>query len=234
METLQRLPEVMTAGGVVLASGVGTVRLRLPSGSDLVLTDVLYMPTFPVNLFSGVILYTLGGTICGKTSTLRNRLNEVIGEIDISAEGIFLKASSSPSHPTALYVGEDELRAKERLMHRRLCHLGYENVRKTLSMTKGMKLDFDKVPLELRRPCYTCEMAKSVRKVSRKPQKRALHAFDVIHTDVVGPINPIGRNGHRWAVIFTDDATRARWVRTFKYKREAYHSTIAFVLFVRV
>ena len=95
METLQRLPEVMTAGGVVLASGVGTVRLRLPSGSDLVLTDVLYMPTFPVNLFSGVILYTLGGTICGKTSTLRNRLNEVIGEIDISAEGIFLKASSS-------------------------------------------------------------------------------------------------------------------------------------------
>ena len=149
METLQRLPEVMTAGGVVLASGVGTVRLRLPSGSDLVLTDVLYMPTFPVNLFSGVILYTLGGTICGKTSTLRNRLNEVIGEIDISAEGIFLKASSSPSHPTALYVGEDELRAKERLMHRRLCHLGHDNVRRTISMTKGVKLDFDKLPPNL-------------------------------------------------------------------------------------
>jgi Reverse transcriptase (RNA-dependent DNA polymerase) len=61
-----------------------------------------------------------------------------------------------------------------------------------------------------------------------------LHAFDVVHTDVVGPINPIGRNGHKWAVFYTDDATRARWVRTFKYKREAYHSTIAFVLFVKV
>ena len=155
MDTLQRLPEVMTAGGVVLASGVGTVRLRLPSGSDLVLTDVLYMPDFPVNLFSGVILYTLGGTICGKTSTLRNRLNEVIGEIDISAEGIFLKVSSS--HPTALYIGEDELRAKERLMHRRLCHLGYENVRKTLSMTKGIKLDYDEVPPKPTRPCYGSE-----------------------------------------------------------------------------
>ena len=164
METLQRLPEVMTAGGVVSASGVGTVRLRLPgTGNDLVLTDVLYMPSFPVNLFSGVILYTSGGTICGKTSTLRNRLNEAICEIDISAEGIFLKASSS--HPIALYIGEDELRAKERLMHRRLCHLGYENVRKTLSMTKGVKLDFSKILPESRCLCYTCEIAKSVQKV---------------------------------------------------------------------
>jgi hypothetical protein len=101
-------------------------------------------------------------------------------------------------------------------------------------MTKGIKLDFDKVPPNLRRPCYTYEMAKSVQKVSRKPQQRALHAFDVIHTDVVGPINLIGKNGHRWAVFYTDNATQARWVRTFKYKREAYCSTIAFVLFVKV
>jgi hypothetical protein len=192
-----------------MASGVGTVRLRVPgNGSDLVLTDVLYVPTFPVNLFSRVMLYTSGGTICGKTSTLRDRLNEVICEIDISVEGIFLKASSS--HPTALYVDEDELRAKEKLMHRRLCHLGYENVRKTVSLTKGVKLNFSRIPPESKHPCYTCDIAKSMRKVSRKPQKRALHAFDVIHTDVVGAINPIGKNGHRWVVIYTDDATRAR------------------------
>jgi hypothetical protein len=115
METLQRLPKVMIARGVVLALGVRTVRLKLPTRNDLVLIDVLYIPTFPVNLFSRVILYTLGGTICGKTSTLRNRLNEVISEIDILAEGIFLKTSSS--YLTALYVSEDELRAKERLLH---------------------------------------------------------------------------------------------------------------------
>jgi hypothetical protein len=129
MDTLQRLPKVMTARGVVLASSVRTVRLRLlGTGNDLVLTDVLYMPTFLVNLFFGVILYTLGGTICGKTSTLRNRLNEVLCEIDILAEGIFLKSNSSLPYLTVLYVGEDELRAKERLLHRRLCHLGHNNV----------------------------------------------------------------------------------------------------------
>ena len=158
METLQHLPKVMTAKGVVLALGVRIVRLRLPSRSDLVLTDVLYMPSFPMNLFSRVMLYTSSSIIYRKTSTLKDRLNRVLYEIDILAEGIFLKASSS--HPTALYVGEDELRAKERLIHRRLCHLGHNNVRRTISMTKGVKLDFDK--LLLKHPYYTCEVAKSV------------------------------------------------------------------------
>ena len=81
--------------------------------------------------------------------------------------------------------------------------------------------------------CHTCEMAKSIRKVSREPQQRAQHAFDIIHTDVVGPINPIGRNGHKWAIIYTDDATRVRWIKTFKYKREAYIHTITFVLHIK-
>ena len=69
MDVIQRLPEVMIAGEIVIASGIRTVRLK-GNGKDLVLTDVLYMPSFLVNLFLGVILYNLGSRICGKTSTL--------------------------------------------------------------------------------------------------------------------------------------------------------------------
>jgi hypothetical protein len=233
MDPIQRLPEVITAGGIVLPSGVGTVRLKIPGNEkSLVLTDVLYMPSFPVNLFSGVILYTSGGSICGKTSTLKDRLDEVICKIDISAEGLFLEAGSfytAFSRPTIFYASQDE----QRLWHRRLSHLGYQNVRKTASMTKGMP-DFNQSPLESMHPlCHTCKISKSVRTISQESQQRAQHAFDVIHTDVVGPINPIGRNGHKWAVMYTDDATRVRWIKTFKYKREAYKHTITFVLYVK-
>jgi len=85
----------MTAGGIVLASGVGTVRLKIPDkDEDLILTDVLYMPSFPVNLFSGVILYCSEGRICGKTSTLRDKQDEVICRVDISTAGLFLKAGA--------------------------------------------------------------------------------------------------------------------------------------------
>ena len=52
--------------------------------------------------------------------------------------------------------------------------------------------------LEEKNPlCHTCEMAKLVRRVSRELQKRARHAFDTIHTNVVGPLNPIRKNGHK-------------------------------------
>src|SRR3984957_2934310 len=220
MDVIQRLPKVITAGGIVIASGIGTVRLK-GNGNDLVLTDVLYMLSFPVNLFLGVILYNSGSRICGKTSTLRDRLNKIIYEIDISADGLFLKTGIGS--PLVFYTNQ-------RLWHWRFGHLGAQNVRKTASMTKGMDLEKDQLEEE---QCYTCDMAKSVRTVSRKPQLRAIHAFDEIHTDVVGPINPISKNGHKWAVIYTDNATRTRWIETFKYKREAYTYTITFVLYVK-
>jgi hypothetical protein len=160
MDPIQRLPEVITAGGIVLASGVGTVRLKTPGKeNDLVLTDVLYMPTFPVNLFSGVLLYTSGGNICGKTSILRDYKNEVICDIDISTAGLFLKAGcfyTAFSPVTAYLVSQEEVKTNQRLWHRRLGHLGHRNVQKTASMTTGMpKVDHFE-PEEKNSLCHIC------------------------------------------------------------------------------
>src|SRR3984957_15940073 len=143
IDVIQRLPEVITARGIVIASGIGTVRLK-GNRNDLVLTDVLYMPSFLVNLFSGGILYNSGSRICGKTSTLRDRLDKVIYEIDISADGLFLKTGTSP--PSVFYTNQ-------RLWHQRFGHLGAQNVQKTASMTEGMDLEKDQLDEE--EQCYT-------------------------------------------------------------------------------
>ena len=91
-----------------MGEGVGMVRLKIPDkDEDLVLTDVLYMPSFPVNLFSGVILYCSEGRICGKTSTLRDKQDEVICGVDISEEGLFLKAGAfyrAPNQSAAFHI----------------------------------------------------------------------------------------------------------------------------------
>ena len=95
MDLVQHLPKVLTTREIVLASKIGTIRLKiLGNENGLVLTNVLYIPTFLVNLFSRVILYTSSRSICGKTSTLRDYGNKVICGIDISIAGLFLKASS--------------------------------------------------------------------------------------------------------------------------------------------
>ena len=40
------------------------------------------------------------------------------------------------------------------------------------------------------------QVGKSLRTVSRKPQDRPSCLGDVVHFDVVGPITPVGFNGH--------------------------------------
>jgi transposase InsO family protein len=36
-------------------------------------------------------------------------------------------------------------------------------------------------------------------------------------------------NGHKWAIIFTDDCDRLRWVYTFKDKEQAHDKVIEFL-----
>ena len=57
--------------------------------------------------------------------------------------------------------------------------------------------------------------------VSRKSQDRPEHVGDMIHVDVVGPILPVGFNGHRWGLLVMDGRTQAWWGYTFKHKDKA-------------
>ena len=116
--------------------------------------------------------------------------------------------------------------------HRRFGHLGYDNVLKTVLQTTGIKLR----DVEMQKPgtaCRSCILSKSQRTVSRKLQTRAKHAFDTIHTNVIGPITPKGYNGTLWAAMFTDDFSHCRWVYSFKQKVEACATTMNFIKYVK-
>jgi hypothetical protein len=111
--------------------------------------------------------------------------------------------------------------------HRRLSHISLDNVKKTAQITNGIEISNSN--LSTKTICEPCIMSKSVRTQSRVPQRRALHAFDRVHIDIVGPINPTGFNGHRWAIMFTDDCHRARWLYTMKNKGDAFSKIRQFV-----
>ena len=52
----------------------------------------------------------------------------------------------------------------------------------------------------------------------RQPDRRASSNFELIHTDLAGPIEPADINGHRYATTFTDDFSGAVFVHFFKNK----------------
>src|SRR4030081_1886628 len=44
----------------------------------------------------------------------------------------------------------------------------------------------------------------------------------------MGPITPVGFNGHAWMILFTDDCHRARWSFTMKNKGDAFSKIVQF------
>ena len=224
---------IETASGTIKPQGLGCVKLivRKTTGekTTLELKNVLYIPGLPVNLFSGSIITKYGAYYCGKTNTIRRSKDDFeIAAIHLSGTSPLLQ-SCEDNQRLALQAST---KPTIEVWHRRLGHLGYENVLKTASNTTGIELD----GMRTQRPdatCRSCILSKSQRTISRKKQTRRSHIFDMVHTDVIGPITPRGYNGDLWAVTFTDDFSRYRWIYSFKQKNEACAATVNFIKYVK-
>lgn len=69
--------------------------------------------------------------------------------------------------------------------------------------------------------CDSCQRAKATKIYNRhEPQKRATTAYQFVHTDLVGPINPVGFGGERYFFTFTDNLTRYTEIYTGAQKSD--------------
>ena len=222
---------IKTAGGTVYAIGKGTIQLTLlkRNGSEVNMTllNVYHLPSLTYNLFSGTMIRKRGIYFCGKTNTLRLRSDDIeLAAIKEQGDKLLLMVKEVSIN---VVLTNTVKRISLETWHCRLGHLGYDNVKKTAKITIGMDIHGLETPSKM---CKSCALSSSQRIVSTTPMERASKAFDMIHTDVIN-ITPMTYNGHRWAAIYTDDATRVRWVVSFKEKGEAYQTTVDFINMVK-
>ena len=69
--------------------------------------------------------------------------------------------------------------------------------------------------------CETCVMSKQTLTRSREPRLRTKNRLDLVHTDVVGPIEPMAKDGFRFGITFTDDYSGLIFVYFLKHKNQA-------------
>ena len=222
------LRTVLTANGPATPLGSGTVRMEV-EGIDgkplkLELKDVLHLPSTPINLFSGQLFEkrTKGGYL--KKGVLYTGSDEPVAPIETTEFGHFLKIVKEPVFTHALLSSMSSKPKSLDLWHRRLLHASIGSVKQTAQMARGMSINKDSQS-ELG-TCRTCQVSNSIRNISRT-QNRRQRVFELVHVDIE-KISPIGFNGHAWASLFTDDATRARWTWSFKNKGDAHHSIVHF------
>lgn len=249
------LPTVSTGAGPLVPKGVGYIRARLyrTNGSinEITLENVLYMPTFPINLYSGWLLdcqdgwmkhrvmYNADGSEICQLKRGHNALQLyfaappfVTNLHDPSMNPSTFLASSVPSHifPAAIHEAPVTLE----LLHRRLGHISFPNVKLTVEHVHG--LSYLKQPadddLDFTRLCDPCEFSKPRKTIRRYPRQRELSYGDRFYTDVFF-CTPTGYNNHNCGMIFTDGKTGAMFIYTFAEKGGAYDALVSFTRYFR-
>jgi transposase InsO family protein len=204
---------VYSATGFVEAQGTGSVDLDtiLPDGSRSIihLKDVLHVPSVFANLISGSRM-TSGKVAFDNTTFLMRQNGIVLGYAPLRGGSFNLQLANKT------YAASVIAPASIETWHRRLGHLNYESVKHLAQMSSGMDLTGQ----EEQGHCEPCSLSKLQRAYSRTPSQRAEGVFELIHSDLVGPITPTGYDGARYYVTFTDDYTRLTRVFILKEKSQ--------------
>jgi GAG-pre-integrase domain len=112
------------------------------------------------------------------------------------------------------------------LLHRRLGHINM-NILKLLAkdsddddvdddiFTKQIQTEVPHTKCEV---CETCKHTKP--SYTRRTTKQSTRPFELIYTDVLGPIEPASINGNKYAILIIDDYTRYSYIDFMKNKSE--------------
>ena len=74
--------------------------------------------------------------------------------------------------------------------------------------------------------CKICPLGKHI---SRNPDTRAGSPLEMVHCDLVGPINPVSINHSKYTMIFVDDFSNLFWIYFLKNKSDACAATDRFL-----
>src|ERR1700733_13405567 len=219
--TLEEPIYTETAEGTAMGTGMGRITITVlgkdDTETDLELNDVIYAPNMSSNLFSLAAAYDKGfETRITPGYGLRIFHNDTIVAKSVRvAGGLFrLKTPIDSAFALAAQVTEPARELDIDIWHRRMGHLGEDNVRKLARMVEGMVI---KSRTEVG-VCEACLEGKQHRQPSHQPATRATEPLELIHSDLCGPIDPTTYGGTNYYLLFTDDYTRMTHIYPLKKK----------------
>ena len=75
----------------------------------------------------------------------------------------------------------------------------------------------------------TCILAKQTNTRNHQPDPRATKPFELIYTDLAGPIEPVAKDGYKYAIIVTDDFSGCLFKYFLKSQSDAAKATERFL-----
>ena len=81
--------------------------------------------------------------------------------------------------------------------------------------------------------CTSCQLAKSHRLPFPQSVSRALHPFELVHSDLWGPSPITSITSVKYFILFIDDFSRFSWFYLLKSKDEAYNAYLQFQTLIK-
>lgn len=170
--------------------------------------NVLYVPELRCNLFSVMRVDEIGMKVTYQAGRVEIRSGSNLVATGARVGRLYrLNFYSKQCGANESLLSCGQVPKSIELWHRRFGHLHPRSVEKLFrdGMVVGMKLDSrskDKNTII----CEPCLVGKQTRKpfVVREG-KRSSRVLELVHSDVCGPVSPIGLSGMKYFVTFTDD-----------------------------
>ncbi|GAB2278393.1 hypothetical protein Dimus_039287 [Dionaea muscipula] len=205
--------------------GEGKVILKMTSGKELTLNNMLYVPEIRKNLISGSLLSKHGFRLVFEADKIILSIAGMYvgkghmsnGMFKLNIMNVFPKVSSNEKATSSAYLTESS-----NLWHGTLGHVNYDSIRKLINLDH-----IPKFHLDTRHKCEVYVEAK-LAKPSFHKVKRDTKPLDLIHSDVCDLKFVQTRDGKKYFITFIDDSTKYSYVYLLKRKDEAVEKFVLF------
>ncbi|HBK83012.1 MAG TPA: hypothetical protein DDZ41_05350, partial [Flavobacterium sp.] len=154
--------------------------------------------------------------------TILNNKNEIVVHCEQN-NGVY-KFENVDSVASVL-LAKDETDAM--LWHRRLGHLNFESMKKMRDgIVKGVTFH-DNSTINIKN-CETCAMGKQTRRKFAKSERTSKNILDLVHSDLMGPMENLSIGKAKYILTFVDDYSRKVFVYFLKSKDEVFEKIVYF------
>ena len=213
---------------VILAHGEGKVKLPTVNRTREIVLDlhqVLFVPKLTKNLLSVPAMASMGAEIYfdkDKCLVRKNSQEFVIGsllrdKLYIVNSAEYAQVSTANNAPPPA------------LWHLRLGHLNYTYMNQLMKkeMVDGLNYDVD---TQSQKECEACVLGKMQKKpFPKQSQHRATRPYEIVHSDVCGPMQVESKGGSKYMLTFTDDFSRYTTAYFIKSKSEVLSKLMEYV-----
>ena len=219
---------ILGDGRQLEANSQRTVKLQLmlQDEKQLIIADVLFVPSLTYNLLSVSKLTETGNrmTFSEDQCMLKDSKERVLA-IAYRNGNLYHLNNTTISKNEAHLAASNASNAK--LWHRRFGHLSEGNLAKLSrqSMVEGFTYKATSLhQTGLCEPCITGKLHKTP--FPRTKEKRARKPLEVVHSDVCGKLRNKSISGAEYFLTFIDDKTHFTWVYVLKRKNEVFQKFV--------